>query len=137
MPIIGAGEAFFLHYLGPGSYHAFRYLRVWSRDINVCRAAFFSHFITYFSVARLPSLSVYLYLIDAFVFPASAIAAAALFESLLAFTIPLFGQDMYVKLGFRGGNSLLAGLAIIIGIPFPIWIWYKGEDIRRKSPITS
>jgi hypothetical protein len=33
---------------------------------------------------------------------------------------------MYVKLGYGGGNSLLAGLAIVIGIPLPIWIWYKG-----------
>jgi hypothetical protein len=54
-------------------------------------------------------------------------------QSLLGFVFPLFGQDMYVKLGYGGGNSLLAGLAISIGIPFPIWIWYKGEDIRKRS----
>ena len=54
-------------------------------------------------------------------------------QSLLGFVFPLFGQDTYVKLGYGGGNSLLAGLAIFIGIPFPIWIWYKGEDIRKRS----
>lgn len=70
---------------------------------------------------------------DAFAFAASAVSAAAVFQSLLGFIFPLFGQDMYVKLGYGGGNSVLAGLAIILGIPFPIWIWYKGEDIRRKS----
>jgi hypothetical protein len=43
---------------------------------------------------------------------------------------------MYAKLGYGGGNSLLAGLAIGIGIPFPIWIWYRGEDIRKRSPFT-
>jgi len=78
-------------------------------------------------------LSVYLYLVDAFAFTASAISAAAMCQSLLGFVFPLFGQDMYVKLGYGGGNSLLAGLAIFIGIPFPIWIWYKGEDIRKRS----
>lgn len=42
---------------------------------------------------------------------------------------------MYAKLGVGGGNSLLAGLAIVIGIPFPIWIWFKGEAIRSKSSL--
>ena len=79
------------------------------------------------------SMAVYLYLVDAFAFPASAISAAAVFQSALGFTFPLFAQDMYNRLGYGGGNSLLAGLAIVIGIPFPIWIWYKGEGIRAKS----
>jgi len=42
---------------------------------------------------------------------------------------------MYKALGIGGGNSLLAGLSIIIGIPFPIWIWYKGEEIRSRNPL--
>jgi hypothetical protein len=71
--------------------------------------------------------------VDAFAFPASALSAAAVFESLLGFAFPLFGQDMYLKLGYGGGTSLLASLAVVIGIPFPIWIWYKGEDIRKSS----
>ena len=68
------------------------------------------------------SLQITLYLVDAFAFPASAIAAASVFQSLLGFAFPLFGQDMYAKVGYGGGNSLLAGLTIGIGIPFPIWI---------------
>jgi hypothetical protein len=79
--------------------------------------------------------------VDAFAFAAGATPAlslapeAAMFQSLLGlgFVFPLFGQDMYVKLGYGKGNSLLAALAIVIGIPFPIWIWYKGEDIRQRS----
>jgi hypothetical protein len=71
--------------------------------------------------------------VDAFAFTASAVSAAAVFHSLLAFIFPLFGQDMYVRLGYGGGNSLLAGLAIVIGIPFPMWIWYKGEKFRKRS----
>jgi len=80
-------------------------------------------------------LPIQLYLVDAFSYAASAVAAAAVFRSLLGFAFPLFGEQMYQKLGNGGGNSLLAGLAIVIGIPFPIWIWFKGEDIRKRSSL--
>ena len=68
---------------------------------------------------------------------------------------------MFDKLGLGGGNSvrfyyyylsrfvslierdlgdkkkqLLAGIAIVIGIPFPIWIYYKGEGLRARNPLT-
>lgn len=81
-------------------------------------------------------LPIQLYLVDAFQFAASALSAAAVFRSLLGFAFPLFGAQMYAKLGYGGGNSLLAGLAIVIGIPFPIWIWYKGEAIRTRSSLS-
>jgi hypothetical protein len=81
------------------------------------------------------SVQARLYIVDAFAFPASALSAAAVFESLLGFAFPLFGQDTYVKLGYGGGASLLASLAIFIGIPFPIWVWYKGEGIRKRSAV--
>ena len=55
---------------------------------------------------------------------------------MLGFAFPLFGSQMYASLGLGGGNSLLGGLAIVIGIPFPIWIYYKGEDIRARSSLT-
>ena len=82
-----------------------------------------------------------------------------LFRSLFAFIFPLFGQQMFNTLGLGGGNSvclfpaffwvlffqlnqihyvqkLLAGLAIILGIPFPIWIYYNGEKLRARNPLT-
>ena len=40
---------------------------------------------------------------------------------------------MFAALGYGGGNSLLAGLAIVIGIPFPIWLYFKGEQMRMNS----
>jgi hypothetical protein len=86
-------------------------------------------------MVHLSSVQVQLYLVDSFAFPASAFSAATLFESLLAFAFPLFGQDLYLKLGYGGGTSLLAGLGIVLGIPFPIWIWYKGEAIRKRSAV--
>ncbi|KAG1850207.1 major facilitator superfamily domain-containing protein [Suillus subalutaceus] len=81
-------------------------------------------------------LPIQLYLVDTFTYAASATAAASMFRSLLGFAFPLFGQQMIAALGYGGGNSLLAGLAIVIGIPFPIWMYYAGERIRARSSFT-
>ncbi|KAJ7033665.1 major facilitator superfamily domain-containing protein [Mycena alexandri] len=62
-------------------------------------------------------LPIQLYLVDAFKYAASALSAAFLFRSLLGFSFPLFGNEMFAALGFGGGNSLLGGLATILGIP--------------------
>ncbi|KXN92560.1 hypothetical protein AN958_06857 [Leucoagaricus sp. SymC.cos] len=82
-------------------------------------------------------LPIQLYLVDTFTFAASALSAASLFRSLLGFAFPLFGAQMYDAMGQGGGNSLLAGLAIVLGIPFPVWIWYKGEALRARNPLTA
>lgn len=42
---------------------------------------------------------------------------------------------MFAALDYGPGNSLLAGLAIVIGIPFPIWIYYAGERMRANSSL--
>ena len=114
-------------------------------------------FITHYSPDP-PSLPILLYLVDAFTFAASAVAAASTFRSLLGFAFPLFGSQMFEKLTvgwgctvctffllsealsrnltiFFGsyGQQLLAGLAIVIGIPFPIWLYLRGEDMRKSS----
>lgn len=80
-------------------------------------------------------LPIQLYLVDTFTYAASAIAAAAVFRSVLGFAFPLFGEQMFAALGYGGGNSLLAGLAIVFGIPFPIWLYYNGEKLREKSSL--
>ncbi|KAG1741322.1 multidrug resistance protein 4 [Suillus lakei] len=82
------------------------------------------------------SLAIQLYLVDTFTYAASAVAAASTLRSLLGFAFPLFGQQMFTTLGYGGGNSLLAGLAIVMGIPFPIWIYYAGERMRARSSLT-
>ncbi|KIJ20545.1 the Drug:H+ antiporter-1 family [Paxillus involutus ATCC 200175] len=82
-------------------------------------------------------LPIQLYLVDTFTYAASALAAASVFRSMLGFAFPLFGEQMYAKLGYGGGNSLLAGLAIVIGIPFPVWIYFAGERIRAQSSLTN
>jgi len=100
------------------------------------------------------SLPIQLYLVDTFKYAASSLAAASVFRSMLGFAFPLFGSQMYAALGNGGGNSMLAGpysssaiplygvligcegFAIVLGIPFPIWIYYKGEAIRMRSPLS-
>ncbi|KDR80330.1 hypothetical protein GALMADRAFT_62622 [Galerina marginata CBS 339.88] len=51
-------------------------------------------------------LPIQLYLVDSFVYAASATSAASLFRSLLGFAFPLFGQQMFDTLGLGGGNSV-------------------------------
>ncbi|KAG2361256.1 major facilitator superfamily domain-containing protein [Suillus spraguei] len=82
------------------------------------------------------SLAIQLYLVDTFTYAASAVAAASMLRFLFGFASPPFGQQMFAALGYGWGNSLLAGLAIVIGIPFPIWIYYAGERMRARSSST-
>lgn len=55
---------------------------------------------------------------------------------MLGFAFPLFGEQMYAAMGYGGGNSMLAGLGIVIGIPFPIWLYFSGERIRARSALS-
>ncbi|THH12222.1 hypothetical protein EW145_g147 [Phellinidium pouzarii] len=80
-------------------------------------------------------LPIQLYLVDSFRYAASAIAAATVIRSLMGFAFPLFGEQMFAALHNGPGYSLLAGLAIVTGIPFPIWIYYCGEKIRARSDL--
>lgn len=81
-------------------------------------------------------IPIQLYLVDTFKYAASALAAASVFRSLLGFAFPLFGGQMFNVLGLGGGNSLLAGLSILLGIPFPVWIYYRGEAVRLNSDLS-
>jgi hypothetical protein len=55
---------------------------------------------------------------------------------MLAFVFPLFGPQMFNALGLGMGNTLLAALAIVMGVPFPILIWFYGEKLRARSSLT-
>jgi hypothetical protein len=59
-----------------------------------------------------------------------------LFRCLLGFAFPLFGSQMFDKLDMGPGNSLLGALAIILGIPFPVWLYFNGAALRAKNPLT-
>ncbi|KAF7319036.1 hypothetical protein HMN09_00239800 [Mycena chlorophos] len=80
-------------------------------------------------------LPIQLYLVDSFRYAASALSAAFLFRSLLGFSFPLFGHEIFAKLGYGWGFSMLGILAICLGIPFPVFIYYKGAAIRARSDL--
>jgi len=60
-------------------------------------------------------MALQLYIVDAYEFAASALAATSLLRSLFGFAFPLFAQRLFAALGVGGGNSLLGGFAILLG----------------------
>jgi hypothetical protein len=72
------------------------------------------------------------YLVDEFVpYAASALAASVIIRSIMGAVIPLAGRQMYAKLGFGWGNSLLAFIITVL-LPIP-WLLYKYGERMRKS----
>ena len=75
------------------------------------------------------------YLIDCFqLYAASAIGAVTLLRSISGCTFPLFAPNLYEKLGYGWGNSLLAFIGIALGWPMPFLIWTYGKRLRLKKP---
>jgi multidrug resistance protein len=74
------------------------------------------------------------YIVDAYTrYAASAIGAATVLRSLAGFGFPLFAPYMYAALGYGWGNSLLGFLAVGLGCPAPILLWWFGEKLRKRS----
>lgn len=61
---------------------------------------------------------------------ASSLAAAQVFRSYFGFGFPLFGQAMYNKLGFGWASSISGIIIFILGMPFPIFVFFYGERLR-------
>lgn len=75
------------------------------------------------------------YLVDVFtVHAASAMAANTVLRSLMAALIPLSSQNMYAKLGYGWGNSLLAFVSLFL-IPVPFGLIFYGERIRKMGSV--
>ncbi|OAA64230.1 major facilitator superfamily transporter multidrug resistance [Niveomyces insectorum RCEF 264] len=74
------------------------------------------------------------YLVDTYThFAASAVAAATVMRSLAGFGFPLFAPNLYDKLGYGKGNTLLAAIGIVIGFPAPFMLWKYGPYLRTKK----
>ena len=74
------------------------------------------------------------YIIDSYPEHASsATAASQLLRSLMAFTFPLFAPAMYRALGYGWGNSLLATITLIFGVPAPLLLWWLGPRLRARE----
>ncbi|KIW16879.1 hypothetical protein PV08_04069 [Exophiala spinifera] len=74
------------------------------------------------------------YLLDEFVkHAASANAASRGMSYLLGFVFPIFAPQLYQKLGYGWGNSLLALLVVTLGWPMPMILWKFGARLRAIS----
>lgn len=75
------------------------------------------------------------YYIDSFEkYAASAIAAGAVFRSLIGGVVPLFAPALFDKLGYGWGISVFAFLSVAIA-PAPLIFFYYGAAIREKFSI--
>ena len=74
------------------------------------------------------------YLIDAYPDHTSSAAAASQFvRSMTAFAFPLFAPSLYATLGNGWGNSMLAFVALGLGVPAPILLWVYGARLRARA----
>lgn len=75
------------------------------------------------------------YLLDTFTgtYAASASGAVYVLRGLAGFGFPLFAQQMYSRLGYGWGNSILGFVALIMGFPIPFVLWKYGERLRAAS----
>ncbi|RSH94280.1 hypothetical protein EHS25_004083 [Saitozyma podzolica] len=80
--------------------------------------------------------STFTYLVDAYrPVAASALASNSFLRSAFAAGFPLFGHQLYVRLGAIGGTCLLAGL-MALTIPLPFVFYRIGARIRQRSPFS-
>jgi hypothetical protein len=70
------------------------------------------------------------YMLDEFTHTASANAAVRVFSNLMAFVFPLFAPQLYERLGYGWGNSLLAFVFMAFGIPWVLILWFRGPQLR-------
>lgn len=75
------------------------------------------------------------YVVDAYTrYTASATGAAAFVRTMAGFSFPLFGPKLYDSMGIAGGNGLLGGLSLVLGVIAPILLWRYGVALRARSP---
>jgi len=75
------------------------------------------------------------FMVDSYTrYAASALGAAAFLRSICGFAFPLFAPYMYQALEYGWGNSVLAFVAVGLGVPAPVFLWFYGEKLRGMSP---
>lgn len=75
------------------------------------------------------------YYIDSFEkYSASAIAAGAVFRSVIGGIVPLFASGLFESLGYGWGISVFGFLATAIA-PAPLIFYFFGGKIREKFPV--
>lgn len=70
------------------------------------------------------------YLLDEIEHAASANAASRMLSNICGFAFPIFAPQMYDRLGYGWGNSLLGFVFIALGVPTPFLLWIWGPKLR-------
>ncbi|KAF2121427.1 hypothetical protein BDV96DRAFT_640819 [Lophiotrema nucula] len=87
-----------------------------------------------FRLLYICSCCVSVYTIDAYTrYAASAISTNLGLRSSLAAFFPLFAPYMFDRVGFGWGATILAGCFTVIGFGAVVVLWFRGEDIRKRS----
>ncbi|KAH8912313.1 MFS general substrate transporter [Coniochaeta sp. PMI_546] len=77
------------------------------------------------------SQSLLAYQLDEFAeYGASANAATRFLSFVLGFAFPIFAPQLYGRLGYGWGNSLLAFVWIVLVFPLPVVLWLWGDKLR-------
>lgn len=80
------------------------------------------------------SQGVKLFTIDSYgSFAASATGAVNFCRAIGSAIFPLFAPAMLKKLGYGWTNTVLAGMAILLGVPGPILLYKMGPRMRRRA----
>ena len=80
---------------------------------------------------------IFTFLVDAYpLYAASSLAANSFARSSFGAAFPLFGVQMYHKLGDQWATSLLAFLTVAM-MPFPYLFFKYGKKLRGKSRFAS
>lgn len=75
------------------------------------------------------------YFIDSFEkYAASAIAAGAVFRSVVGGVIPVFAPALFEKLGYGWGISTFAFVSLVLA-PAPVLFYVFGERLRERFPV--
>jgi multidrug resistance protein len=74
------------------------------------------------------------YIMEAYPEHTSSAGAASQFpRSLTAFLFPLFAPTMYKVLGYGWGNTTIAFIGLVVGLPAPLILWYYGARLRARA----
>ncbi|KAI1209033.1 putative florfenicol exporter [Annulohypoxylon truncatum] len=64
---------------------------------------------------------------------ASAYAATRLLSNVMGFAFPIFAPQLYDRLGYGWGNSVLAFIFVALGLPVPMILWFWGKKLREMG----
>ncbi|KAH6657702.1 putative efflux pump antibiotic resistance protein [Truncatella angustata] len=106
----------------------------WTAEYRVHWMAVDTGVFIYMFGGQIAGMPLQAYVIDAYPEHASsALAASQFLRSMTAFLFPLFAPSMYDALGYGWGNSTIAFIALVFGIPAPLALWFWGAKLRAKA----